>query len=121
MTTTGNEVDVSDIITTQTQKDSDGKTQIIMRFKSDYKLESGYTYYVTAKIQPTTKAYLKYQNESYTDTGDENTDEYLGKDKKPGKDTKNEGTSSKQKGFYSNVSANVTYKYNNETYEKLYL
>lgn len=116
----GNEVDVSDIITTQTQKDSDGKTQIIMRFKSDYKLESGYTYYVTAKIQPTTKAYLKYQNESYTDTGDENTDEYLGKDKKPGKDTKNEGTSSKQKGFYSNVSANVTYKYNNETYEKPY-
>lgn len=91
-----------------------------MRFKSDYKLESGYTYYVTAKIQPTTKAYLKYQNESYTDTGDENTDEYLGKDKKPGKDTKNEGTSSKQKGFYSNVSANVTYKYNNETYEKPY-
>ncbi|WP_195548817.1 SpaA isopeptide-forming pilin-related protein [Coprococcus comes] len=116
----GNEVDVSDIITTQTQKDSDGKTQIIMRFKSDYKLESGYTYYVTAKIQPTTKAYLKYQNESYTDTGDENTDEYLEKDKKPGKDTKNEGTSSKQKGFYSNVSANVTYKYNNETYEKPY-
>ena len=116
----GNKVDVSDIITTQTKKDSDGKTQIIMQFESDYKLESGYTYYVTAKIQPTTKAYLKYQNESYTDTGDENTDEYLGKDKKPGKDTKNEGTSSKQKGFYSNVSANVTYKYNNETYEKPY-
>ena len=84
----GNEVDVSDIITTQTQKDSDGKTQIIMRFKSDYKLESGYTYYVTAKIQPTTKAYLKYQNESYTDTGDKNTDEYLDTDKKPGKDTR---------------------------------
>lgn len=118
--TSGNEVDVLDIITTQTQKDSDGKTQIIMRFKSDYKLESGYTYYVTAKIRPTTKAYLKYQNESYTDTGDENTDEYLGADKKPGKDTKNDGTSSKQKGFYSNVSANVTYKYNNETYTKPY-
>lgn len=118
--TSGNEVDVSDIITTQTQEDSDGKTQIIMRFKSDYKLESGYTYYVTAKIRPTTKAYLKYQNQSYTDTGDENTDEYLGTDKKPGKDTKNDGTSSKQKGFYSNVSANVTYKYNNETYTKPY-
>ena len=116
----GNEVVVSEIITIKTEKDSNGKTQIIMQFKSDYKLESGYTYYVTAKIQPTTKAYLKYQNESYTDTGDENTDEYLGKDKKPGKDTKNEGTSSKQKGFYSNVSANVTYKYNNETYEKPY-
>lgn len=91
-----------------------------MRFKPDYKLESGYTYYVTAKIKPTTKAYLKYQNQSYTDTGDENTDEYLGTDKKPGNDTKNIGTSSKQKGFYSNVSANVTYKYNNETYTKPY-
>lgn len=116
----GNEVDVSDIITTQTQKDSDGKTQIIMRFKSDYKLESGYTYYVTAKIQPTTKAYLKYQNESYTDTGDENTDEYLGTGKKPGNDTRNDGTSSEQNGFYSNISANVTYKYNNKTYTKPY-
>ena len=116
----GDEVAVSEIITVSTAKDSNGKTQIIMRFKPSYKLESGYTYYVTAKIQPTTKAYLKYQNESYTDTGDENTDEYLGKDKKPGKDTRNDGTSSKQKGFYSNESANVTYKYNNETYEKPY-
>ena len=118
--TSGNEVDKSEIITVSTPKDSDGKTQIIMRFKPDYQLESGYTYYVTAKIRPTTKAYLKYQNQSYTDTGDENTDEYLGEGKKPGKDTRNEGTSSKQKGLYSNVSANVTYKYNNETYEKPY-
>ena len=104
----GNEVAVSKIITVSTAKDSNGKTQIIMRFEPSYKLESGYTYYVTAKIQPTTKAYLKYQNESYTDTGDENTDEYLGTDKKPGKDTRNDGTSSKQKGFYSNESANVS-------------
>ena len=116
----GNEVDVSDIITTQTQEDSDGKTQIIMRFNSDYKLESGYTYYVTAKIRPTTKAYLEYQNGSYTGTGDKNTDEYLGTGKKPGNDTRNDGTSSEQNGFYSNVSANVTYKYNNKTYTKPY-
>lgn len=116
----GNEVAVSDIITTQTQKDSDGKTQIIMRFKSDYELESGYTYYVTAKIRPTTKAYLEYQNGSYTGTGDKNTDEYLGTGKKPGNDTRNDGTSSEQNGFYSNVSANVTYKYNNKTYTKPY-
>ena len=116
----GSAVDVSKIITVSTAKDSNGKTQIIMRFEPGYKLESGYTYYVTAKIQPTTKAYLKYQNESYTDTGDENTDEYLETDKKPGKDTRNDGTSSKQKGFYSNESANVTYKYNNKTYEKPY-
>lgn len=116
----GNAVDVSEIITVSTAKDSDGKTQIIMQFKSDYKLESGYTYYVIAKIRPTTKAYLKYQNQSYTDTGDENTDEYLGEGKKPGNDTRNDGTSSKQNGFYSNVSANVTYKYNNKTYTKPY-
>lgn len=116
----GNKVDVSDIITTQTKKDSDGKTQIIMQFESDYKLESGYTYYVTAKIRPTTKAYLEYQNGSYTGTGDENTDEYLGTGKKPGNDTRNDGTSSEQNGFYSNVSANVTYKYNNKTYTKPY-
>lgn len=116
----GNKVDVSDIITTQTKKDSDGKTQIIMQFESDYKLESGYTYYVTAKIRPTTKAYLEYQNGSYTGTGEKNTDEYLGTGKKPGNDTRNDGTSSEQNGFYSNVSANVTYKYNNKTYTKPY-
>lgn len=116
----GNKVDVSDIITTQTKKDSDGKTQIIMQFESDYKLESGYTYYVTAKIRPTTKAYLEYQNGSYTGTGGKNTDEYLGTGKKPGNDTRNDGTSSEQNGFYSNVSANVTYKYNNKTYTKPY-
>lgn len=116
----GKEVGVSDIITTQTKKDSDGKTQIIMRFKPDYKLESGYTYYVTAKIRPTTKAYLEYQNESYTGIGDKNTDEYLGTGKKPGNDTRNNGTSSEQNGFYSNVSANVTYKYNNKPYTKPY-
>ena len=116
----GNEAAVSKIITVSTAKDSDGKTQIIMRFESSYKLESGYTYYVTAKIRPTTKAYLEYQNGSYTGTGDKNTDEYLGTGKKPGNDTRNNGTSSEQNGFYSNVSANVTYKYNNKTYTKPY-
>ena len=116
----GNEAAVSKIITVSTAKDSDGKTQIIMRFEPSYKLESGYTYYVTAKIRPTTKAYLEYQNGSYTGTGDKNTDEYLGTGKKPGNDTRNNGTSSKQNGFYSNESANVTYKYNNETYTKPY-
>ena len=116
----GNEVDVSKIITVSTAKDSNGKTQIIMRFEPNYKLESGYTYYVTAKIKPTTKAYLEYQNESYTDIGDKNTDEYLGTGKKPGNDTRNNGTSSEQNGFYSNVSANVTYKYYNKTYTKPY-
>lgn len=116
----GDKVAVSEIITVSTAKDSNGKTQIIMRFEPSYKLESGYTYYVTAKIRPTTKAYLEYQNESYTGIGDKNTDEYLGTGKKPGNDTRNNGTSSEQNGFYSNVSANVTYKYNNKPYTKPY-
>ena len=33
--------------------------------------------------------------------GDKNTDEYLGTGKKPGNDTRNNGTSSEQNGFYS--------------------
>lgn len=116
----GTKVDVSKIITTKIQTDANGKKQIIMRFKSDYKLESGYTYYVTAKIKPTDQAYLKYQENGYTDTGDEFTDEYLEADKKPQKDTRNDGTSSKQEGFKSNVSADVRYTYNGVTDTKSY-
>lgn len=116
----GTNVDVSKIITTKIQTDANGKKQIIMRFKSDYKLESGYTYYVTAKIKPTDKAYLKYQENGYTDTGDEFTDEYLEADKKPQKDTRNDGTSSNREGFKSNVSAEVSYTYNGVPDTKLY-
>ena len=116
----GTKVDVSKIITTDIQTDANGKKQIIMRFKSDYKLESGYTYYVTAKIKPTDQAYLKYQENGYTDTGDEFTDEYLKADKKPQKDTRNDGTSSKKEGFKSNVSADVRYTYNGVTDTKSY-
>lgn len=116
----GTKVDVSKIITTKIQTDANGKKQIIMRFKSNYKLESGYTYYVTAKIKPTDQAYLKYQENGYTDTGDEFTDEYLEADKKPQKDTRNDGTSSKQEGFKSNVSADVRYTYNGVTDTKSY-
>lgn len=116
----GTKVDVSKIITTDIQTDANGKKQIIMRFKSDYKLESGYTYYVTAKIKPTDQAYLKYQENGYTDTGDKLTDEYLGEDKKPQKDTRNDGTSSNREGFKSNVSAEVSYTYNGVPDTKLY-
>lgn len=116
----GTKVDVSKIITTDIQTDANGKKQIIMRFKSDYKLESGYTYYVTAKIKPTDQAYLKYQENGYTDTGDKFTDEYLGADKKPQKDTRNDGTSSNREGFKSNVSAEVSYTYNGVPDTKLY-
>lgn len=116
----GKIVDVSKIITTEIKPDANGKKQIIMRFKSGYKLESGYTYYVTAKIKPTDQAYLKYQENGYTDKGDEFTDEYLEADKKPKKDTRNDGTSSEQEGFKSNASADVKYTYNGVTDTKPY-
>lgn len=116
----GKTVDVSKIITTEIKPDANGKKQIIMRFKSGYKLESGYTYYVTAKIKPTDQAYLKYQENGYTDKGDEFTDEYLEADKKPKKDTRNDGTSSQQEGFKSNASADVKYTYNGVTDTKPY-
>lgn len=92
------------------------QTKIQMQTVGDYKLEAGYTYYVTVKIKPTDAAYAYYQEHgSYPNTGDANTDEYLGSDKKPGKDTRNDGTSSGQNGFYSNTSAQVTYTYDGST------
>ena len=94
----------------------DGKTQIQLKTKNDYQLEEGYTYYVTVKIQPTETAFNKYDSTGeYPDVGDANTDEYVGADKKPGHDTRNDGTSSGQSGFYSNVKATVKYSYNGET------
>ena len=94
----------------------DGKTQVKLKTKNDYQLEEGYTYYVTVRIQPTDKAFNEYNTMgTYPNTGDEKTDEYVGADKKPGHDTRNDGTSSKQPGFYSNVEATVQYTYNGET------
>lgn len=51
----GNKVDVSDIITTQTKKTQMVRLRLLYEFESDYKLESGYILYVTAKIRPATK------------------------------------------------------------------
>ena len=95
----------------------DGKTQIQLKTKNDYQLESGYTYYMTFEIQPTDTAFNEYasQEGKYPNAGDANTDEYVGADKKPGNDTRNNGTSSRESGFYSNVKATVRYTYNGET------
>ena len=111
-TTTTN---ISECITAQIITENNQK-KIQMQTVEDYKLEAGYTYYVTVKIKPTDAAYAYYQEHgSYPNTGDANTDEYLGKDKKPGKDTRNDGTSSRQHGFYSNTLAQVTYTYDGST------
>lgn len=111
-TTTTN---ISECITAQIITENN-QTKIQMQTVEDYKLEAGYTYYVTVKIKPTDAAYAYYQEHgSYPNTGDANTDEYLETDKKPGKDTRNNGTSSGQNGFYSNTSAQVTYTYDGNT------
>ena len=84
-TTTTN---ISECITAQIITENN-QTKIQMQTVGDYKLEAGYTYYVTVKIKPTDAAYAYYQEHgSYPNTGDANTDEYLGTDKKPGKDTR---------------------------------
>ena len=111
-TTTTN---ISECITAQIITENN-QPKIQMQTVDDYKLEAGYTYYVTVKIKPTDAAYAYYQEHgSYPNTGDANTDEYLGTDKKPGNDTRNDGTSSRQHGFYSNTLAQVTYTYDGST------
>ena len=92
------------------------KTKVVMQTVGDYKLEAGYTYYVTVKIKPTDAAYAYYQEHGEgPHTGDSDTDEYIGTGKKPTNDTINNGTSSNQNGFRSNESAQVTYTYDGKT------
>ena len=92
------------------------KIKIVMQTVDDYKLEAGYTYYVTVKIKPTAAAYAYYQEHGEgPHTGDPNTDEYTETDKKPTHDTRNDGTSSNKNGFHSNESAQVTYTYDGKT------
>ena len=100
----------------------DGKTKVQLQTKNGYKLEAGYTYYVTVKIQPTDKAVSYYvtNHDTYPNTGDKNTDENTGSDKKPGKDTRNDGSSSEKSGFYSNEAATVTYTYNGKQSTEAY-
>lgn len=110
------ETPVEEVITPSLQPESN-PTQIILDFADDYQLESGYTYYVTVKIEPTDAAYEYYRthNSQYPDTGAEYTDENPEADKKPGNDTVNTGTSSKQSGFFSNAEAKVSYIYNGKS------
>lgn len=107
---------VGDVITPCLQPENN-PTQIALDFADDYQLESGYTYYVTVKIEPTDAAYEYYRTHSYQypDTGAEYTDENPAADKKPGNDTVNAGTSSNQPGFFSNAEAKVSYTYNGKT------
>lgn len=92
------------------------KTKVVMKTVGNYKLEAGYTYYVTVKIKPTDAAYAYYQEHGEgPHTGDPYTDEYTGTDKKPTHDTITDGTSSNKNGFHSNESAQVTYTYDGKT------
>lgn len=76
-----------------------------LQFPQDYQLEDGYTYEVTAKIQPTEKAYETYRTYGYTDMADEGTGTYAGKE-----------------GFYSNQNENavLSYEYRGTNYTELY-
>lgn len=67
-----------------------------INFRDDYKLEKGYTYTVTMKIEPSQAAYDEYAKRGkYPHTGDTGTGDY-----------------EHQPGFYSNGDATVTYTYN---------
>lgn len=87
-------------------------TAFSLEFPQEYKLQSGYTYYVTAKVQPTELAYNTYATTGYNATGDGNTDV-------PGKN-ETEMTSSGKAGFRSNATATVTYTYDGETTTEYY-
>lgn len=98
-----------------------GKTQIVVTFPEDYQLQSGYTYFVTAKIKATDFAYQQYEQNGgkYGNMrGDEYTDENTNPNT-PGY-TSNSGTSSKQPGFYANDDAIVEYVYNGEKHTEHY-
>lgn len=82
--------------------------EIMLDFPEDYALERGYTYTITAHIEPTEAAYEAYRQNGngYTDTPDAGT-----------------GTHSEPErvdGFYSNANASVTYTYNGDNKEETY-
>lgn len=74
--------------------------QITLNFPDNYQLKAGYTYQVTAVIQPNETAKTEYNQSQYPHKGDEGTD------------AEGNNTSSGKKGFYSNRSAEVSYTYN---------
>lgn len=85
--------------------------QITLNFPDNYELEDGWTYQVTAQIEPTEKAYENYRNNgnTYPDTGADNTDE-------PGLE-ESVWISSGKGGVYTNEanSAILEYTYNGES------
>lgn len=85
--------------------------QITLNFPDNYELEDGWTYQVTAQIEPTEKAYENYRNNgnAYPDTGADNTDV-------PGLE-ESVWISSGKGGVYTNEakSAILEYTYNGES------
>ena len=98
-----------------------GKTQIVVTFPEDYQLESGYTYFVTAKIKATDFAYQQYEQNG-GNYGNMRGDEYTDENTNPSVPgyTSNSGTSSNQQGFYANDDAIVEYVYNGERHTEYY-
>lgn len=102
-----------DAVTIRASYDTAAK-QITLDFPDDYELQKGYTYSVTAHIEPTEAAYAAYRNNNlvYPDTPDAGTGTHgpVGE------------TAVKENGFYSNAadSAYVTYTYNGQDHKELY-
>ena len=77
--------------------------EVVLNFKNDYTLKQNYIYSVTVKIEPSDKAYEKYQSDKgYLDIPDAGTGTHASDGTDPGN------------GIYSNTEANVEYSYNNE-------
>lgn len=103
---TGGEVYVgSDKIATVSY-DKDSKTATL-KFENDYTFKKDYYYYLSiTNVVPNQTAFDKYQNDGYTNQGDDYTDASLN-----GYSAVGNGTSSKQAGFYSNSQATISYKW----------
>ena len=104
----GSPVEVPKGIFASSSTDND-VTTITLNFPPDYELEKGYTYSVTAKIEPTEKAYQNYFHNGYPNTGDQGT-----------------GTYAEQSGLFTNAStdqngnqAYAEYTYNDKS-QKVY-
>ena len=103
---TGGEVyEGSDKIATVSY-DKDSKTATL-KFENDYTFKKDYYYYLSiTDVVPNQTAFDKYQNDGYTNQGDDYTDASLN-----GYSAVGNGTLSKQAGFYSNSQATISYKW----------
>lgn len=92
------------IATVSYHKDSKTAT---LKFENDYTFKKDYYYYLSiTNVVPNQTAFDKYQNDGYTNQGDDYTDASLN-----GYSAVGNGTSSKQVGFYSNSQATISYKW----------